>query len=160
MIHWETAFFWQALERCLKMVIRSWQGTSHIQMLSSSFKDAEKISLPHFTSLGPFQSCLSFLTVFQLPGTFWPSSKSSRLLPARTGLLFSAVLLLLGRFLWKKPQVVQCVAGTCCRQLLLFLTQRPTGSFQTKILPDAAATTLPQWLFLAERPVLQHVKVL
>lgn len=84
----------------------------------------------------------------------------SCLLPARTGLLFSAVLLLLGRFLWKKSQAVQHVAGTCCRQLLLFLTQRPTGSFQTKTLCDAAATTLPQWLFLAERPVLQQVKVL
>lgn len=129
-------------------------------MPSSSFKDAEKISSPHFMSLGPFQSCLSFLTVFQLPGTFWPSLKFSCLLPARTGLLFSAVLLLLGRFLWKKSQVVQHVAGTCCRQLLLFLTQRPTGSFQTKTLCDAAATTLPQWLFLAERPVLQQVKVL
>lgn len=57
------------------MVIRSWQGSSHARMPCSSSKDAEKISSPYFMSLGSFQWCLSLLTVFQLPRTFWPSSK-------------------------------------------------------------------------------------
>lgn len=126
-------------------------------MPSSSSKDAEKISSPHLTSLGPFQSCLSLLTVFQLPRTFWPSSISSSVSSSPKD-SFS----LLGPFCfhpggswgrgrrWCSVCTAQPVARTHCCQLHLLLTQRPAGSFQTKILSDTAAATLPQWLFLAE----------
>lgn len=114
-------------------VIRSWQGRSHVQILSVHLKLQRK-SPPTCKSLGPFQSCLFILTVFQLPWTFWPSSASSFVFcsPKDSSVLFSAHSTSTRKFLVKKPQVEQSVLGQAA---ISFPCPHsgPSGSFQNKV---------------------------
>lgn len=142
-----------APERCLNMVIRSWENQTCSDAFSSP-KDAEKIS--HTQHLWDPSS-----HAFPL----WPSSGSSDLavllnIPLHLFFLQNSPLSLFS-FLPEVPGEeatgdTVCMAQPCwvlswdshCCQLHIFLSQRPSGSFLTKILPHATATTLPQWLFL------------
>lgn len=98
----------------------------------------QRKSPPTFKSLGPFQSCLSLLTVFQLPGTFWPSSASSFVFscsPKDSSVLFSAHSTSTQELPGEGATGGAACAGTSCHQLSLVLTQDPLDPFRTRFRP-------------------------